>query len=70
MQARRDQFMRLYRAHKYPDPIRTLQSLMSECEKFMDWIELDKVRNDLAISQYHKRNKILRSNLLERRKKP
>lgn len=53
MQARRDQFMRLYRAHKYPDAIRTLQSLVSECEKFMDWIELDKVRNDLAISQYH-----------------
>jgi hypothetical protein len=53
MQARRDQFMRLYRAHKYPDAIRTLQSLMSECEKFMDWIELDKARNDLAISQYH-----------------
>lgn len=26
---------------------------MAQCEKSMNWIEVDQVRNDLALAQYH-----------------
>lgn len=52
-QAQRDRFLQLYRAHRYPQATSTLQTLITQCRQFMGWIETDKVRNDLALSQYH-----------------
>ncbi|MEK8032561.1 hypothetical protein AACH06_17200 [Ideonella sp. DXS29W] len=52
-QALRDRFLLLYRAHRYPLATSTLQTLIGECREFMGSIELDQVRNDLALSQYH-----------------
>jgi hypothetical protein len=55
-QARRDRFLHLYRAHRYLQATITLQTLISQCRDFMHWIEIDKVRNDIALSQYNSGN--------------
>lgn len=52
-QALRDRFLSLYRSRRFAQAADILQSLMAQCEKFMDWIEMDQVRNDLALAQYH-----------------
>jgi hypothetical protein len=52
--ALRDRFQLLYRAHSFSQAASTLQTLMTKCGDFMHWIEIDQVRNDLALSQYHK----------------
>lgn len=51
--ASRGQFLRSYRAHRYTEAAATLQKMMAQCEKFMSWIELDQLRNDLALAQHH-----------------
>lgn len=51
-QARRDRFLALYRSRRHIDAEGTLQGLLSECKEFMGWIEIDQVRNDLALAQY------------------
>jgi len=43
----------LYRARRFGPATDTLQGLISRCETFMGWIEIDQVRNDLALAQYH-----------------
>lgn len=48
----RDQFLRMYRSRQFSPAAKTLQSLISQCQEFMDWIEIDRVRNDLALAQY------------------
>lgn len=55
-QKQRDQFLRQYRAKQYADATKTLESLVAQCEKSMSWIEVDQVRNDLALAQYHSGN--------------
>ncbi len=52
-QALRDHFLLLYRTRRYPQAASTLQTLIAQCGEFMGWIEMDQVRNDLALSQYH-----------------
>lgn len=49
----RDRFLRLYRARRFSQAGETLQSLIAQCRNFMGWIEMDQVRNDLALAQYH-----------------
>lgn len=49
-----NQFMRLYRAHQYSQAEDALQRLVSQCKQFMHWIEIDQMRNDLALTQYHR----------------
>lgn len=52
-QARRDQFTLLYQASRYTTAVNALNSLLDQCKDYMNWIEIDQVRNDLALSQYH-----------------
>lgn len=52
-QARRDAFLRQYRARQYAAAEATLEALLKDCGDFLFWIELDEVRNDLAIAQHH-----------------
>jgi hypothetical protein len=49
----RDRFLRLYSTRQFLPARKTLQSLLAQCSKFMNWIEVDQVRNDLALAQYH-----------------
>lgn len=49
----RDRFFHFYRARQFVQAAETLQSLIAECRNFMNWIEIDQVRNDLALAQYH-----------------
>lgn len=51
-QKQRDTFLRLYKAHQFAQAGTTLQNLISQCEVFMGWVEIDQVRNDLALAQY------------------
>lgn len=50
---RRDSFTETYRLKDYPRAYETLDSLYRQCGEFMNWVEIDHVRNDLAITQYH-----------------
>lgn len=50
--ARRAGFLSLYRAKKFAEARESLESLLAECREFLNWIEIDKVRNDLALAQY------------------
>lgn len=52
-QARRAEFLALYRTKKFAQASDVLSGLIVECADFIDWIEIDKVRNDLALAQYH-----------------
>lgn len=52
-QAQRDESLTLYRSHRYSQSAKKLQALIAQCEEFMNWIEIDEVRNDLALAQYH-----------------
>lgn len=49
----RDRFLKLYRDRQHQLATGTLQTLISQCKVFMGRIEMDQVRNDLALSQYH-----------------
>jgi hypothetical protein len=50
---RRDTFTGLYRSKDYVQAYETLNAFYSQCQKFLNWVEIDAVRNDLAITQYH-----------------
>jgi hypothetical protein len=52
-QAQRDRFLVLYQSRQYSQAADMLESLITQCQKFMGWIEIDKVRSDLALAQYH-----------------
>ncbi|MDT8989563.1 hypothetical protein RQP54_01665 [Curvibacter sp. APW13] len=52
-QTRWDQSLSHYKAKRYKASKNALRSLISECKAHMNWIEIDQVRNDLALSQYH-----------------
>ncbi|WP_410482495.1 hypothetical protein [Ralstonia flatus] len=53
-QARIGQAHKQYAAKDYDAARTTLRSLLSECDPFMDWIERDKARSDLAVTEYHR----------------
>lgn len=42
-----------YKAKEFLKSEHTLKALISECKDFMSYIELDRVKNDLALSQFH-----------------
>lgn len=56
----RQRTVRIGQAHKqyatkdYDGARTTLRALLSECDTFMDWIERDKARSDLAVTEYHR----------------
>jgi hypothetical protein len=43
-----------YAAKDYDAARTTLRSLLADCDPFMDWIERDKARSDLAVTEYHR----------------
>ena len=53
-QARIGQAHKQYAAKDYDAARTALRSLLSECDLFMDWIERDKARSDLAVTEYHR----------------
>ena len=53
-QVRIGQAHKQYAAKDYDAARTTLRSLLSDCDPFMDWIERDKVRSDLAVTEYHR----------------
>ena len=53
-QARIGQAHKQYAAKDYDAARTTLRSLLSDCAPFMDWIERDKARSDLAVTEYHR----------------
>jgi len=46
-------FASQYRAKDYHHAYDTLDAFYQRCGKFLNWVEIDKVRNDLAVTQYH-----------------
>lgn len=50
------EFLVLYRARRYAEAAATLEALASQCGEFIGWIEIDRLRNDLALAQYHSGN--------------
>jgi len=53
-QVRIGQAHKQYAAKNYDAARTTLRALLSECNTFMDWIERDKARSDLAVTEYHR----------------
>lgn len=53
VQRQRDRFLRDYKAKRYGDAAPVLQTLLTQCERWLNWFEVGEVRNDLAITQYH-----------------
>ena len=53
MKSQRDAFLKLYQSKRYSEARKSLDKLISECEFFMHWYEVDKVRNDLALTLFH-----------------
>lgn len=49
----RKKFKKLYDGEEYESAVTTLEPLLSQCEKTLDWIEDGRIRNDLAVAYYH-----------------
>ncbi len=52
--ARIEQSHRQYAAKDYDAARATLTAVLSQCAAFMDWIERDKAKSDLALAEYHR----------------
>jgi hypothetical protein len=52
----RNKFLKLYRLRDYANAIKILEPLLSQCSEFVNWIEIDNIRNDLALAQFHSGN--------------
>lgn len=50
---RRAEFLRLYRAKDYIPALAGLNGFYAQCKEFLNWVTIDQVRSDLAISQFH-----------------
>ena len=52
----RDTFARNYRAKRFNEAVAVLRPVLEQCNDFLDWIEVDRVRNDLALAYLHAGN--------------
>lgn len=52
-QKSRNEFAQLYRAKQFAPARKILEGLTSECGPFINWVTIDRVRNDLALAQFH-----------------
>lgn len=52
-QARRGEFSGHYNAHRYAQAEKLLDDLLARCSDFMHEVEIDRIRNDIALSQFH-----------------
>lgn len=48
-----DLFIRHYRSKQYRQAIAALLPVLERCSEFLNWIEVDRVRNDLALAYLH-----------------
>lgn len=51
--AAKESFLALYKAKNYQQAYDTLNKWYAACGSLQHWMELDRVRNDLALTQYH-----------------
>lgn len=51
--ARRADFLRLYRARRYADALASATALRDACGRFRWFVDADALANDIAITQYH-----------------
>jgi len=49
----KDEFLKQYKARNYAQAYVTLNEWFGKCEHLMFWIDVDRTRNDLALTQYH-----------------
>ena len=49
----RKNFKRLYEGHKFSKAEAILVPILANCKKTLEWFEEARIRNDLAITQYH-----------------
>lgn len=52
----RDTFIAHYRTKQYPQAVAALSPVLEQCGDFLDWIEADRIRNDLALAHFHAGN--------------
>lgn len=49
----RDIFIRHYRAKQFTQAVEALRPVLEQCHDFLNWIEIDRVRNDLSLAYFH-----------------
>lgn len=52
----RETFIGNYRAKKFEQAVAVLRPMLEQCSEFLGWIEIDRVRNDLALAYFHSGN--------------
>ena len=52
----RETFIRHYRAKRFNEALAALRPVLEHCSAFLSWIEIDRVRNDLALAYFHAGN--------------
>ena len=53
---RRNEFLHAYQRKEYAEAEAILTPLLEGCGDFIDWIEEDELRNEIALAQYHQGN--------------
>lgn len=49
----RNRFIQHYRAKQFSQAVETLRPILEQCGEFLNWIEIDDVRNDLSLAYFH-----------------
>ncbi len=49
----RNAFLKLYRSRDFASAAAVLEPMLSQCSEFLDMVESDQIRNDLALAQFH-----------------
>lgn len=48
-----DTFLQHYRAKRFEEAIAALAPVVTQCRPLIDWMSLDRLRNDLALAHFH-----------------
>jgi len=51
--ARKEVFSRQYRGHDWAAALATIEKLDADCGRFFDWVDIDRLQNDRAITLHH-----------------
>jgi len=54
---RRELFFSAYQSRQYATAFTYLNSMYMQCKDYLHWVEIDDIRNDLAITQFHQGKK-------------